>query len=345
MSFRSWATVITLILLALVVFFGWHQIKHAFELLDRVNILVLLLIIPVQLISYYAMGGMIFSYLRSKGDLKHTSHWAMTRMALELNFVNHIIPSGGAAGFSYLGWVLGRHGVALGRATMAQIVRFTMGFASFLFLLLIAVAILTFDHHVNHVVVIITLALVLAAAALAVLIVYIIGNTSRLHKFSTSLTRTVNKVVKFFTRGHIKEALKPMLIETFFLDLHTDYIHILKDKKILIRPFLWGILMNACDVALLAIAFHSLGFSVNVATLYVAYGISSVASIFSVTPGGAGIYETIMVTFLVSAGMHASVAIAGTLLARVSLLLGTIIFGYFFYQLTIVKYGKHPTKR
>jgi uncharacterized protein (TIRG00374 family) len=345
MSFRSWATVITLILLAIVVFLGWHQIAHAFALLGRVNIWILLLIIPVQLLSYYATGGMIFSYLRSKGELKKTSHWTITRMALELNFVNHIIPSGGAAGFSYLGWVLARHGVSAGRATMAQIVRFTMGFAAFIVLLIVAVGILTFDRHINHVVVIITIALMLAASGLAIAIVCIIGNKTRLNRFSAWVTRTVNRTVSFFTRGRSSEVLKQEVIQKFFVELHEDYIHIRADKKILIKPFLWGLVMNAADVALLAIAFHSLGFNVNPATLYVAFGISSVASIFSVTPGGAGVYETVMVAFLSSAGIHPSIAIAGTLLTRVSLLLGTIVFGYAFYQLTIVKYGKTPIKR
>jgi uncharacterized protein (TIRG00374 family) len=101
--------------------------------------------------------------------------------------------------------------------------------------------------------------------------------------------------------------------------------------------------MNIADVALIAISFMALGYSVNPAILFVAFGISSVASIVSVTPGGAGIYEAIMIAFLASAGVPADVAIAGTLLTRVTLLLGTILFGYFFYQLTIVKYGKRPT--
>jgi hypothetical protein len=49
-----------------------------------------------------------------------------------------------------------------------------------------------------------------------------------------------------------------------------------------------------------------------------------------------------MIAFLASAGVPADIAIAGTLVARVTLLLGTVIFGYLFYQLTIVKYGKNP---
>jgi uncharacterized protein (TIRG00374 family) len=345
MSFRSWVTIITLVLLALVIYFGRHEITHAFHLLGGVNIWILVLIIPVQLLSYYAVGGMIFAYLRAKGNLKNTTHWQMTRMALELNFVNHILPSGGAAGFSYLGWVLGRHGVSPGRATMAQIVRFLMGFSAFIVLLFVAVIGLTLDHHVNHVIIIISSVLTTAAILLLILSVFVIGSKKRLDGFSGWLTRTANKAVSFFTMGRKKKVLDQAAIQPFFYELHEDFVQIKADKRILIKPFLWGLVMNACDVALLAIAFMSLGFFVNPATLYVAFGVSSIASVFSVTPGGAGVYETIMITFLASAGIPADIAIAGTLLARVSLLLGTIVFGYFFYQLTIVKYGKNPIQR
>ena len=343
MSFRSWVTIITLILLAGVVYFGRHEIFNAFQLLGRVNPWILALIIPVQLASYYATGGMIFSYLRSKGNLKDTSHWQMTRMALELNFVNHIIPSGGAAGFSYLGWVLGRHGVRAGRATMAQIVRFTMGFSAFITILFFAVIFLALDHKVNGIVVAISVGLTIAAILLIVLSVFLIGSKKRLDWFSQWLSAVVSGVVRFFTRGKKPHILHVDTLQPFFYELHDDFVQIKADKRILMRPFLWGLIMNIFDVVLLAIAFTALGFWVNPATLFVAFGVSSIASVFSVTPGGAGVYEAIMVAFLASAGVPADVAIAGTLLARVSLLLGTIIFGYFFYQLTIVKYGKRPT--
>jgi uncharacterized membrane protein YbhN (UPF0104 family) len=48
-----------------------------------------------------------------------------------------------------------------------------------------------------------------------------------------------------------------------------------------------------------------------------------------------------MVAFLAASGVTPDVAIAGTLLARMILLSGTILFGYVFYQLTVLKYGKH----
>ena len=93
-SFRGWLTIITLALLAIVIYFAWPEIVKAWNLTGKINLWILALLIPIQLFSYYATGGMIFSYLRSKGDLKEVSHLRMTRIALELNFVNHVLPSG-----------------------------------------------------------------------------------------------------------------------------------------------------------------------------------------------------------------------------------------------------------
>ena len=340
MSFRSRATIITFILLALVVYFGWGQITLAWGLLGSVNIWVWALLIPVQLASYYAIGGMIFSYLRSKGNLQTTTHWQMTRIALELNFVNHILPSGGAAGFSYLGWVLGRHGVSAGRATMAQIIRFVLGFVAFVSIVTVAVIFLIFDHKVNQSIIFITTVLILTAVVGIVVIIYLVGNHKRLIKFSSLLTNFVNKVVSVFTRGKKTQTLNLLDVEKFFTEIHEDYLEIRRDKRILARPFIWALITNILDVSLIMIAFLSLGFWVNPATLFIAFGIASIVSIFSASPGGAGVYEAIMIAFLASAGVQPDIAIAGTLLAMATLLVGTILFGYIFYQLTLNKYGK-----
>jgi len=147
LSFRGWLTIVTLVLLTAVVIAAWPEIVKAWGLLAQVDIWILLLLIPIQLASYYATGGMIFSYLRAKGNVKDMGRWSMARLALELNFVNHILPSGGAAGFSYLAWVLSRHKVSVSRSTMAQIVRFALTFISFVLLLVVAMIILIFNHQ------------------------------------------------------------------------------------------------------------------------------------------------------------------------------------------------------
>ena len=67
---------------------------------------------------------------------------------------------------------------------------------------------------------------------------------------------------------------------------------------------------------------------------------AGLAGFLSLTPGGAGVYELIMIFFLTMAGVSADVAIAGIVLTRAILLTGTIVFGYVFYQHALWKYGK-----
>lgn len=345
LSFRGWLTLITLVLLTIVVVAAWPEIQKATGLVGRVDIWVLLLLIPIQFLSYYATGGMIFSYLRAKGNLQDMSHWSMTRLALELNFVNHILPSGGAAGFSYLAWVLSKHKVAPSRSTMAQLIRFVLTFLSFVLLLAIAMVILTFQHEISRVTVFIGIGLVGAALGGTWLAVWLIKNNQRLQRFSRWLARTANRFIRWITRGRKRQVVKEAAVLDFFQGLHDDYLAIRRDRKVLIVPFIWAIIANILDVALIWIAFWSLGYPIDAALLFVAFGIASIAGAVSVTPGGAGVYEAVMVAFLAASGVTAEVAIAGTLLARVTLLAGTIGFGYIFYQLTILKYGKRSADR
>lgn len=340
MKFRTWLNIFTIILLALAVYLLRYQIVQAWLLLGKVDLRIFLLMLPVQFLSYYAVGEVMFSYLRSKEELKSMNKLMMTRIALELNFVNHIIPVPTFAGFSYLGWVLSHYGVSAGRATMAQIIRYVMMFVSFGFIIMFSVIAVIFDRGVDRTLIAISAAFVIAAVGGTALLVYFLRSRERLSWITGWLTKFVNKATSILTFGRKREILKSRPVEKFLVDLHQDYLEIQSDTQILIKPLLWAVLANVLDVMLIEIAFWALGYPVNPATLFIAYGISSFVAIFAATPGGSGIYEAIMIAFLASAGVPAGAAIAGTLLARVTLFASTIIFGFIFYQLSINKYGK-----
>ena len=335
-------TIITLVLLGLVIFAAWDDIKKALGLMGQVDLWILLLLLPLQLLSYYAAGSMIFSYLRAKGNLKDMSHWAMTRLALEFNFVNHVLPSGGAAGFSYMAWVLKKRGVSGSRSTMAQVIRFFLTFVTFILLLFVAMIQLGISGRADPIVFVVAAVLATATVGIIFLFIWLVRSQARLQRFSARITRIANRTVAWATRGRKKSIVKQATIYGFFDGLHDDYVSIHKDRKILIVPFFWGIACNILDVSLIWISFWALGYMIDPALLFIAFGIASVAGAVSVTPGGAGVYEAVMVAFLAAAGVTPGVAIAGTLLARVILLAVTILFGYIFYQMTVLKYGKHP---
>lgn len=340
MSFRTWLSTITLVLIAVIIFFSRHELVHAWKLLEQVNIWILLLLIPGQLLVYYAAGEMMFSYLRQKKAIDHISPFGLMRMSLEMNFVNHILPSGGVSGVSYMGWRLGGHGVSPGKSTMAQVVRYSMGFAAFIALLLIAVLLVTVDGGINRWIILVSSILTTGMLGVLITAMFVMSSTKRMTWFAGLTVRTVNKFVKRITFGRKRSILKHEQVNEFFDELHKDYLALRADKKILAKPFLWGLLFTAADVGLFLITFWALGIPVNPAPVLIAYGVASVAGFFVVTPGGAGAYEAIMVGFLALAGLSQGTAIAGIVLTRVILLIGTIGLGYLFYQHAIMKYGK-----
>lgn len=340
MSFRAWLSVATFVLIAVILYFSRHELQRAWELLESVNIWILLLLIPGQMLVYYAGGEMIFSYLRSKKSISHVSKPDLIKMSLEMNFVNHILPSGGVSGISYMSWRLGKYGVSSGRATMAQVVRYAMGFAAFIALLAVAVLLVTVDGGINRWIILMSSTLVSTMVGAIFGAIFLLGSQKRIEKFSAWLSRLINMVVKKITFGRKRRVVTQPQMAAFFEEMHHDYLALKKDKRILTKPFLWGLVFTLADVSLFLITFWALGHPVNPAPILIAYGVATIAGFFVVTPGGAGAYEAIMVAFLAVAGLNQGAAIAGIVLTRVILLLGTIGLGYLFYQHALVKYGK-----
>lgn len=345
MSFRQWLNAGTVILIVIILVLSRHELYAAWQLLSQVNLWIFLLVIPCQFMSYYAAGATIFSYLRAKGDLQNVRSLETARMALELNFVNHVLPTGGVSGASYMTWRLGKLGVSSGRATLAQVVRFGVTFAAFLTLLLIAVILITIDGNINRLTILVSSSLASGIIFGSIVVAYIIGSKSRLHAFSRFLDRLINGTARRFMRQR-EHLIKPTVITKFFEELHEDYLTLKKDPRILFKPYLWGVAFNVFEVSLFIITFLALGAFVNPAPVLIAVGIASFLSIFLVTPGGAGGYEALMILFLSSAGVSPGVAVAGVLLARVTLILLTIVSGYVFYHQALRKYdGKLPNHR
>ena len=339
MSFRVWLSLVTAILLAVILFLSRHELVRAWELLGQVNLWILALLIPLQILVYYSAGEMIFSYVRGKGNIKQTKRWELVRIALEGNFVNHILPSGGVSGASYLTWRLGHIGVGAGRAAMAQVVRYAANFIAFAALLLIALFAVTIDGTLNRWIILASAGLFGTIAILVIAAVYLLSSKRRIDTFSEWTYRTINLVVRRVTFGNKRKLFRKESLDDFLGDMHKDFLELRHDRRLLTRPFWWGVVYTLADASMFMVAFWALGEIFNPAPILIAYGVASLIGLVAFTPGGAGVYETVMVTFLAFAGIAGGVAIAGVLLTRVILLLGTIIFGYVFYQHALSKYG------
>src|SRR4051812_34611854 len=96
---RLFLTLLTFAALAALIYGLRKDIGAVIQNLSRVNALVLLLILPIEFLNYDAYTRMhvrLFKLLDHK-----VRYWDMFKLMLELNFVNHILPSGGVSGISY----------------------------------------------------------------------------------------------------------------------------------------------------------------------------------------------------------------------------------------------------
>lgn len=340
LSFRAWLSLITIALVVALVYASRHQLEHAWQLLAEVNLWLLSLIIPISAFTYLASGEMIFSYLRQKKLMGDINPWTLMRVSLELNFVNHVLPSGGVSGVSYLNWRMSKLGVSTSRATMAQAVRYVAGFAAMATLLAISVLIVTIDGNINRWIILMSSVLVSVMIATTGGFIYLVKSPTRMHRFSAWIDLWGNRIIRKLTRGRVKNLVSAEKIDVFLDDMHDDYLSLSQDKRVLIQPYLWGLAFTAMEIALFYVTFLALGSSVNPASILIAYGLASLTGFAVITPGGAGAYEAVMVMVLATAGLYEGQAIAGVVLARVVILLVTIVLGYVFYQLTLVKYGR-----
>lgn len=341
MSFRRWLNIFTMLIILATLWALRDEVVRAWQLLERVDIWILLLIFPLQFLSYYASGAAIFSYLKQRGLTKDIHSWDMARMSLELNFVNHILPTAGVSGASYMTWRLNKLGVSSGRATLAQVVRLAASFGAYVVLLMVAVIVVTLDSGVNRLTILATSGLVSTIIIAMMIVWYVIDSERRMEKFSAIVSSCVNWLGRVVLRRK-KEVMKKRQVKHFFSELQDDYRALKREPRLLIRPFLWGIVFNVTEVSLFFFTFLALGGLVNPATILLAIGVASLVGAFLITPGGAGGYEAVMVLVLTSSGVAGATALAGVLLGRVILILLTISSGYLFYHLALRKYGKHP---
>lgn len=334
-GFRFYLNIITIVAVVLLIWFARHDLVEAWSLLGRVNLWWLLLLIPLQIIVYYSMSEIGMSYLEKRGQMAKQHWWTKTIIALELNFVNHVLPSGGASGFSYGLWRMKGLGVSTVHATMSQLIRTIISFVAFAPLLIIAAFWIAVTDQGHGTIVMIATTVSCALIGGVMIGSYLMSSRKRTVNFVNWATKLINKVVNKLTFGREKTILNPERMSEHAENFHRDFVKLLSEKKTLRKPFVWGIIWILADVAMFEVTFVAMGTFVDPMVLMLAYGASCVAGFVVLTPGGTGAYEAAFILVLVANSVEGGVASAGTLLTRVILVIGTVATGYYFYHKAI----------
>lgn len=326
-------TIAALVLLAVAL---RHQLATTLDNLTKVNAWVLLLIIPIEALNYHAQTKM-YQGLFASVDEK-LSYANLMRASLELNFVNHVFPSGGVSGISYFGFKMRQFGVKGTKATLVQTMKLLLLFMSFEILLLFGMFILAISDRASDLTILIGGGLTMLVLFGTLVFMYVIGSKARIHTFFTGSTKLLNRAIHVVRPRH-PETLNIAKTRQIFEDFHNDYMLLKSRWRELKAPFWWALMANLTEVLVVYVVYIAFGSFVNLGAVILAYAVANFAGLVSVLPGGVGIYEALMTAVLVAAGVPARLSLPVTVMYRVLNTLLQLPPGYALYHRTLQRQG------
>ncbi len=329
MKAKTFFSLLAAVALAVVIYVARADIIAAWGKLPEANPWLLFLLVPTQLLGYHATAKMYERYFGAYGD--DIAYKPLYSLAMELNFVNHVFPSGGISGASYISYRLKKWGVSTAKATLAVIARFGMLFASFQVLLLLGILGLIIKGSAYKATILITLGLGALFLFGGMGALYIISSRKRSTALANAAIRSINWLVRVF---HIKRdrLIDEDRVQHTMTELNKDYIAIMLERHKLIKPTAWGLLVNFTEVVSIYWVYLAFGQNVNLGAVIIAYGVANVAGAIAALPGGIGVYESIMTIVMVSAGVPAAVSLSVTVVYRVINMAVFIPIGYALYH-------------
>lgn len=329
---RRWKlilNVVTILLLVLLVIGTRHQVVETLDNFAKIHAWALLLMIPVELLNYHAQTKQYQQLFAIVGNKLQYGY--MYKAALELNFVNHVFPSGGVSGFSYFSVRMKNTEITGSKATLVQVMKLALTFLSFELLLFIGVLALAIGGHVNNVVMLVAGSVATLAGVGTLLFFFLIDSRTRINVFFTMVTRIINRIIHVVRPKH-PETINIEKARLAFDDLHNNYVEFKDNYKQLKAPFWYAFLANLTEVLAVYVVFLAFGHAVNIGAVILAYAIANFAGLVSVLPGGIGIYEGLMTATLVATGVPAALSLPVIIMYRLVNTILQVPPGYILYQ-------------
>jgi putative heme transporter len=333
---RNWKlilNVVTIVALVVFVFAIREQLVDTFNNIQKVHWWVLFLIIPLQIWNYDSQVRLYRALFKTVGNT--FQYRQLLRTALELNFINNVFPSGGVSGISYFGARMRSENVTAGKATLVQIMKMLLLYLSFEVLLVFGLFMLAVEGKMNDLVLMCAVAISTALIIGTVLFVYILGSKTRVANFHGLLKALVNMTVAKLRPGKPHRTYELHRVHFLLEELYENFKTVRSKYHELRRPFVYALTANLSEVLCIYVVYIAFSEWVNLGAIIVAYSVANFAGLVSVLPGGVGIYEALMTTVLVAAGIPVALSLPVTVMYRVLTAGIQLPIGYFFYHKAI----------
>jgi uncharacterized protein (TIRG00374 family) len=331
---RQWKLIInivTVVALLVLIYAIRNDLLATVRNLVHVNAWALLLLIPVELLDYHAQTRLYQRLFGLVGN--NLSYKFLFKTSVELNFVNHVFPSGGVTGISYFGVRMSKGGddISGGKATLIQVMKLGLTFLSFEVLIVFGLICLAVMGRVNSLTILVAGSLSTLLLVGTVLFVYVVGSKKRINDFFTAITEWLNRIIHVFLRSS-PESINIDKAKKLFTDFHDNYEQLKSSRKQLRAPFWYALLANLAEVLAIYVVYIAFGKYINFGAIILAYAIANFAGLVSVLPGGVGVYEGLMTAVLAATGVPARLSLPVTIMYRVLNTLIQIPPGYVLYQ-------------
>lgn len=328
-KWRGALTIVTFVALVVLIYGVRKDIGGVIDNLKKVNAFALIFLLPIEAINYDAYARLYVSLMKILGA--RVGYRDMYKLNLELNFVNHILPSGGISGISYFTVRMRAFGVSGPKATLSQLMKLLLLYISYQPILILGVIFLVVRGHVNNLIIAAASSLVTLLVVGTFAFVYMIESRSRINTFLTVITKVLNKLIHL-VRPRYPETINIKGAQVAFSELHDNYQLFKENWRSLKMPFLYMMIANITEVAAVYVVYIAFGELVNVGAVILAYAVANFAGLISVLPAGIGIYEGLMTAVLAATGISAGVSIPVTIMYRVLNMAIQLTPGYYFYQ-------------
>ncbi len=329
---RRWRMVLTIFTLGALVFLVYisqKQILETYSNFERVNLYILLFIIVWQVINYHTYARLYQRLFEILGV--NIPYKPMYKVAIELNFVNHVFPSAGVSGFSYFGLRLKQLGATAGQATLVQTMRFITVFISFQIILLLGVLLLAVNGEASNLTIAVASSLGTLLVTGTFIVIYIVGDRSRIDTFFTTLTKFLNKLIRVVRPKH-PETIRISAVRRLFLEFHQNYEVLKKNYPKMKLPLVYAFFASLTEILTIYTVYAAFGDYVNLGAVIIAYAVANFAGLISVLPGGIGVYEGLMTAVLATVGVPPSTSIPVTIMYRILSMAVQLPPGYYFYH-------------
>jgi len=329
---RRWKLILNIVTIAALILFAYairEDLGDTIKNFERVNGWLLVLLLPIQILNYHAQTKMYQGMFSIVGN--NLSYKFLFKASLELNFVNHVFPSGGAAGISYFGLRLKNGEITGAKATLIQVMKLALTFLAFELILIFGMLCLAAVGKANNLTILVGTAISTLLLVGTFGFAYVVGSKARINHFFTGVTRVLNRLIQVVRPKH-PETINISSARHVFNDFHDNYRLLQKSLPQLKAPFWYAFLANLTEILSIYVVFLAFGQTVNFGAVVLAYGVANFAGLVSVLPGGVGVYEFLMTAVLATAGVSASVSIPVIIMYRVVNTLIQVPPGYILYQ-------------